>query len=68
MWVKHGWGAYNGVAAKACLFRAGAKSWGGGEIHPSISLTGIGGRLTGHIDHFVESLNEFCKAWVELLH
>ena len=54
VWVKHGWGAYNGVAAKPCLFRAGAKSWGGGEIHPSISLTGRGGRLNGHIDHFVD--------------
>jgi glycosyltransferase involved in cell wall biosynthesis len=54
VWVKHGWGAYNGVAAKPCLFRAGAKSWGGGEIHPSISLIGKGGRLTGHIDHFVD--------------
>ena len=47
VWVKHGWGAYNGVAAKPCLFRNGAKSWGAGEIHPSISLTGESGRLIG---------------------
>jgi len=30
VWVKHGWGAYNGVAAKPCLFRKGAKIWGAG--------------------------------------
>jgi len=35
VWVKHGWGAYNGVAAKPCLFRKGIKSWGAGEIHPA---------------------------------
>ena len=55
VWVKHGWGAYNGVAAKPCLFRNGAKSWGAGEIHPSISLTGESGRLIGHIDHYVDA-------------
>jgi glycosyltransferase involved in cell wall biosynthesis len=55
VWVKHGWGAYNGVAAKPCLFRKGIKSWGAGEIHPSISLTGESGRLIGHIDHYVDA-------------
>jgi glycosyltransferase involved in cell wall biosynthesis len=55
VWVKHGWGAYNGVAAKPCLFRRGAKTWGAGEIHPSISLTGKGGRVSGHLDHFVDA-------------
>jgi len=55
VWVKHGWGAYNGVAAKPCLFRNGAKRWGAGEIHPSISLTGKSGRLIGHIDHYVDA-------------
>src|SRR6202035_381126 len=38
VWVKHGWGAYNGVAAKPCLFRKGAKIWGAGEIHPRLTL------------------------------
>ena len=55
VWVRHGWGAYNGVAAKPCLFRKGAKIWGEGEIHPPITLTGKGGRLAGHIDHFVDA-------------
>src|SRR5258708_16981133 len=54
VWVKHGWGAYNGVAAKPCLFRKEAKIWGAGEIHPSLSLIGESGRLTGHLDHYVD--------------
>jgi hypothetical protein len=53
-WVKHGWGAYNGVAAKVSLFRKGAKTWGAGEIHPPINLVGQSGWLSGHIDHFVD--------------
>jgi glycosyltransferase involved in cell wall biosynthesis len=53
-WVRHGWGAYNGVAAKASLFRKGAKTWGVGEIHPPVSLVGQSGWLSGHIDHFVD--------------
>src|SRR4029077_2365572 len=31
VWVKHGWGAYNGVAAKPCLFPPGGKRRGGGR-------------------------------------
>src|SRR5712671_5078832 len=55
VWVKHGWGAYNGVAAKPCLFRKEAKIWGAGEIHPSLTLIGKSGRLTGHLDHYVDA-------------
>jgi glycosyltransferase involved in cell wall biosynthesis len=53
-WVRYGWGAYNGVAAKVSLFRKGAKIWGVGEIHPQVTLIGRSGRLRGHIDHFVD--------------
>lgn len=53
-WVRRGWGAYNGVTAKACLFSRGMKVWGGGEVHPPIKLLGQVGRLSGHIDHFVD--------------
>lgn len=53
VWVRWGWGAYNGVAAKAALFRRGNKHWGGGTYHPKITLQGTRGWLTGHIDHFV---------------
>jgi len=54
VWVRYGWGAYNGTAAKRALFRKGRKVWGAGEIHPRISFNGRGGQLTGHIDHFVD--------------
>jgi len=53
-WVAHGWGAYNGVAAKACLFRRGHKQWLGGTVHPAIRLDGRRGALVGHIDHYVD--------------
>jgi glycosyltransferase involved in cell wall biosynthesis len=54
VWVRFGWGAYNGVAAKACLFRKGTKRWGEQEIHPRVVLSGRGGWLEGHMDHFVD--------------
>lgn len=53
-WVRWGWGAYNGVAAKAALFRRGNKHWGDGLHHPAITLDGSRGWLAGHIDHFVD--------------
>ena len=53
-WVAHGWGAYNGVAAKACLFRRGHKQWLGGTVHPEIRLEGRRGELAGPIDHYVD--------------
>lgn len=53
-WVAHGWGAYNGVAAKACLFRRGHKQWLGGTVHPQIRLNGRRGELVGAIDHYVD--------------
>jgi glycosyltransferase involved in cell wall biosynthesis len=51
--VRHGWGAYNGVAAKASLFHAGAKHWGAGRVHPKIELTGPRRSLDARLDHFV---------------
>lgn len=53
-WVRHGWGAYNGVAAKSCLFARGMKHWGDGAVHPVIELRGHKGWLNGHIDHYVD--------------
>lgn len=53
-WVAHGWGAYNGVGAKAALFRRGMKQWHSGRVHPTIVLTGKRGQLRGHIDHYVD--------------
>lgn len=52
--VRHGWGAYNGAARKPILFRAGAKHWGEGRVHPRITLTGPADALTRPLDHFVD--------------
>ena len=52
--VRHGWGAYNGVAAKASLFRAGAKRWGEGRVHPRVKLKGTPAALREPMDHFVD--------------
>jgi glycosyltransferase involved in cell wall biosynthesis len=51
--VRHGWGAYNGVAAKPSLFRNGAKHWGRGRVHPRIDLAGPRRWLTARMDHYV---------------
>lgn len=53
-WIAHGWGAYNGVGAKAALFRRGMKQWQSGLVHPTIALNGKRGHLRGHIDHYVD--------------
>lgn len=52
--VRHGWGAYNGVAAKASLFCAGAKRWGEGRVHPRVALKGMPAALREPMDHFVD--------------
>ena len=51
--VRYGWGAYNGVAAKASLFHAGAKTWGAGRVHPKIDLRGPRRDFDVPLDHFV---------------
>ena len=51
--VRFGWGAYNGPAAKACLFKAGRKSWGAGRVHPKIALTGARQWLSEPLLHFI---------------
>ena len=33
-WVRHGWGAYNGVSATPRLSARGAKHWGDQLVHP----------------------------------
>jgi glycosyltransferase involved in cell wall biosynthesis len=55
VFVQYGWGAYNGVGGKAALFARDAKIWGDGEVHPEITLIGVKGRTTGHIDHYVDA-------------
>jgi glycosyltransferase involved in cell wall biosynthesis len=51
--VRHGWGAYNGVAAKPILFARDAKRWGRGRVHPKIDLSGPRRALTQPLDHYV---------------
>jgi glycosyltransferase involved in cell wall biosynthesis len=51
--VRFGWGAYNGPAAKACLFKAGRKSWGAGRVHPKIALTGARQHLREPLLHYI---------------
>lgn len=34
--IVHGWGAYNGVGGKRCLFPSHTKSWGDGRLHPPV--------------------------------
>ncbi|MGH7036195.1 MAG: glycosyltransferase family 2 protein [Stellaceae bacterium] len=52
--IEHGWGAYNGVAAKPVLFRKGAKRWGEGRVHPRVSFSGARGALRERMEHFVD--------------
>jgi glycosyltransferase involved in cell wall biosynthesis len=51
--VRHGWGAYNGVAAKPSLFAKGMKRWGRGRVHPQITLEGERRHLKEPLLHFV---------------
>jgi glycosyltransferase involved in cell wall biosynthesis len=52
--VEHGWGAYNGVAKKPCLFAKGAKLWGQQRVHPRLTLSGERMELHGRIVHYVD--------------
>ena len=51
--VRHGWGAYNGAAAKPSLFAKGMKRWGRGRVHPKIALEGERRTLKEPLLHFV---------------
>jgi glycosyltransferase involved in cell wall biosynthesis len=53
--VAHGWGAYNGVSAKPCLFTKGCKVWGGQRVHPRLALEGTRSELTQRIRHYVDT-------------
>src|SRR5690348_8672240 len=52
--VRFGWGAYNGPAAKASLFKADSKVWGAGRVHPKISLSGTRRRLDEPLLHYID--------------
>ena len=52
--IRHGWGAYNGAAARAALYRPGGKIWGKGRVHPPVRYTGERRQLENAIVHFVD--------------
>lgn len=35
--IVHGWGAYNGVGGKRCLFPSHTKTWSDGRLHPPVT-------------------------------
>jgi glycosyltransferase involved in cell wall biosynthesis len=52
--IRYGWGAYNGAAMRAALYRPGGKRWGKGRVHPPVSYTGEERRLENALDHYVD--------------
>jgi glycosyltransferase involved in cell wall biosynthesis len=52
--IRYGWGAYNGAAMRAALYRPGGKRWGQGRVHPPVSYTGERRTLEHAIEHFVD--------------
>jgi glycosyltransferase involved in cell wall biosynthesis len=58
--IRYGWGAYNGVAGKHCLFTKGAKSWSNSRVHPGVTISGARGALKTPMEHYVDAdLTEF---------
>jgi glycosyltransferase involved in cell wall biosynthesis len=51
--VRWGWGAYNGVSMKPCLFAKGCKRWGSQRVHPKIDLSGHRYVLIKPMVHYV---------------
>jgi glycosyltransferase involved in cell wall biosynthesis len=51
--VRFGWGAYNGVSMKPCLFAKGCKLWGRQRVHPKLELKGARRELTQPMVHYV---------------
>lgn len=71
--VKHGWGAYNGVAFKRCLFAAGTKQWGRGRLHPEVmqaeAVMTLKAAMIHHVyrdlPHMYERLLRYCRLAAE---
>ncbi|MBI3515877.1 MAG: glycosyltransferase family 2 protein [Proteobacteria bacterium] len=53
-WVRHGWGAYNGVSATPRLSARGAKRWGDQLVHPKLALSGAAMWLEQPLIHYVD--------------
>lgn len=58
--IRHGWGAYNGVSGKYCLFTKGAKRWSEARVHPGVTIAGARGALANAMEHHVDgNLTDF---------
>jgi glycosyltransferase involved in cell wall biosynthesis len=51
--ITHGWGAYNGVGGKRCLFPSHTKSWGEGRLHPPVKQLPEVARTSARMVHHV---------------
>jgi hypothetical protein len=51
--ITFGWGAYNGVGGKRCVFPRGTKRWGAGRLHPSIAQPDEAARTSARMIHLV---------------
>jgi glycosyltransferase involved in cell wall biosynthesis len=71
--ITHGWGAYNGVGGKRCLFPSGSKHWGEGRLHPPVAQPPEVARSRARMVHYVyrdvphmfERLLRYCRLAAE---
>ncbi|MDX2235766.1 MAG: glycosyltransferase family 2 protein [Hyphomonadaceae bacterium] len=67
--IVHGWGAYNGVGGKRCVFPSHTKTWGPGRLHPPVTqlpeAARTKARMIHHvyrdIPHMFERLLRYCR-------
>jgi len=71
--ITHGWGAYNGVGGKRCLFPSHTKVWGNGRLHPPVQhppeVMKLRARMIHHVyrdlPHMFERLLRYCRLAAE---
>ena len=71
--ITHGWGAYNGVGGKRCLFPSHTKIWGNGRLHPPVQhppeVMKLQARMIHHVyrdlPHMYERLLRYCRLAAE---
>jgi glycosyltransferase involved in cell wall biosynthesis len=51
--IAYGWGAYNGVGGKRCLFPSHSKTWGEGRLHPPVQQLPEVARTEARMIHHV---------------
>jgi glycosyltransferase involved in cell wall biosynthesis len=67
--ITYGWGAYNGVGGKRCIFPSHTKSWGNGRLHPPVTqkpeVARVSARMIHHVyrdlPHMYERLLRYCR-------